>query len=867
MSSKLEAPPQLESVVVNAQPLERIDPGLYRDLLESAPDAVVLIESEGRILLVNRQAERLFGYERNELIGQPIEALVPEQFRKVHAVHRDSYFAEPKVREMGAGLELAGRRKDGTEFPIEISLSPIRTQKGMLVTAAIRDATERRRANEMFRALLESAPDAMVIIDDSGVIRLANAQAQTLFGYQREALIGKRVEVLIPERLRAQHAAHRTGYFASPKLRSMGTGLELSGRRKDGSEFPIEISLSPLHTEDGVWATAAVRDISDRKRAEERFRALLETAPDAMVIINAKGRIELVNAQTERIFGYARADLIGQTVEMLVPERLRGQHLAHRGEFFRAPKVREMGAGAELSGRRRDGSEFPIEISLSPLETEQGTWVTAAIRDVTQSKRERDAAVRLAAIVESSNDAIIGKDMQGRITSWNRAATQTFGYTADQAIGQEITMLFPSERLHEEQLILDRVRGGEQIKHFETQRRAADGRLLEMSLTISPILNAAGRVVGASTIGRDISERRQAEARFRSLLETAPDAMVIIDREGRIVLVNAQTERLFGYTRDRMIGQPVEMLIPHRLRARHSEHRGSYFTSPKVREMGAGLELSGVRSNGEEFAIEISLSPMDAGGERLATAAVRDISDRKAVERKLAQYAEDLTRSNRDLEQFAYVASHDLQAPLRSVIGFSQLLRRRYDSKLDQDGREFLEHVESSARHMQALVNGVLAFSRVGSQGADFVEVDAEAVLRDVENNLSGVVHERGARITHDPLPRVRASKIEFNQLLQNLIVNGLKFQPGETPRVHVSATREKRAWHFSVRDWGIGIGTEHQERIFQIFQRLHPPEAYEGTGIGLAVCQKIVQRHGGRIWVESIPGEGATFHFTLQVE
>lgn len=851
----------------NPEPIEHIDAALYRDLLESAPDAVVLIDSDGRLLLVNRQAERLFGYTRDELIGQLVEVLVPEQFRKVHAVHRDSYFAEPKVREMGAGLELAGRRKDGTQFPIEISLSPIRTHKGMLVTAAIRDATERRRANEMFRALLESAPDAMVIIDESGVIRLANAQAQSMFGYQREALVGKRVEVLIPERLRAQHAAHRAGYFTSPKLRAMGSGLELAGRRKDGSEFPIEISLSPLQTEDGVWATAAVRDISDRKRAEERFRALLETAPDAMVIINAKGAIELVNAQTERIFGYPRADLIGQPVETLVPERLRSRHLGHRGNYFHAPKVREMGAGTELSGRRRDGSEFPIEISLSPLETDQGTWVTAAIRDVTQSKRERDAAVRLAAIVESSNDAIIGKDMRGRITSWNRAAVQTFGYTAEEVIGKEVTMLFPPDRLHEEQQILERVRGGEQIKHFETQRRAADGRLLEMSLTISPILDASGKVVGASTIGRDISERKQADARFRSLLETAPDAMVIIDRAGKIVLVNAQTERLFGYSRADMIGQPVEMLIPERLRGRHGEHRGTYFHSPKVREMGAGLELWGLRSNGKEFAIEISLSPMDAGDEQLATAAIRDITERKEVESKLARYAEELARSNRDLEQFAYVASHDLQAPLRSVIGFSQLLRRRYESQFDQDGREFLEHVESSARHMQALINGLLAFSRVGSQGADFVEVDAEAVLRDVENNLSAVIRERNAQVTHDPLPRVRASKLEFNQLLQNLIANGLKFQPGQEPRVHVSATRVKGGWQFSVRDWGIGIGGEHQERIFQIFQRLHPPEAYEGTGIGLAVCQKIVQRHGGRIWVESVPGEGATFHFTLQVE
>lgn len=728
------------------KPVPRVDPRWYESLVESAPDAVVLIDSDGHILLVNRQTERLFGYERVELIGKAVEMLVPEQFRAHHAVHRDGYFAEPKLRGMGEGLELSGRRRDGSQFPIEISLSPIQTESGLLVTAAIRDATERRRANEKFRALLESAPDAMVIIDERGLIRLVNAQAKRVFGYQSEALIGKRVEVLIPERLRDRHAGHRTDYFTAPKVRGMGEGLELWGRRKDGQEFPIEISLSPMETEDGIWATAAVRDIS-------------------------------------------------------------------------------------------------------------------------QQKRERDAAVRLAAIVESSNDAIIGKDLEGRITSWNRAAEQIFGYGAQDAIGRDVTILFPPERLHEEQQILERVRQGAQIQHFETQRVAADGRLIEMSLTISPIRDALGRVVGASTIGRDVGERKRANELFRALLETAPDAMVIIDRAGLINLVNAQTERLFGYSREHLIGQPVEVLIPERLRGRHADHRAGYFAGPKLREMGAGLELWGLRSNGEEFAIEISLSPMNIEGELLATAAVRDISERKAVERKLAKYADDLTRSNRDLEQFAYVASHDLQAPLRSVIGFSQLLRKKYDPQFDDDGREFLHYVESSARHMQELINGLLAFSRVGSQGADFSEVDAEAVMAGVITHLSATIQERNARITHDPLPRVRASKIEFNQLLQNLIVNGLKFQPGESPRVHVSARREGSHWHFSVQDWGIGISPEHQERIFQIFQRLHPPETYEGTGIGLAVCQKIVQRHGGRIWVESTAGEGATFHFTLAAE
>jgi PAS domain S-box-containing protein len=467
---------------------------------------------------------------------------------------------------MGAGIELPGRRKDGSEFPIEISLSPLRTPRGVYAMAAIRDASGRRKAQEQFRALLETAPDAMIIIDSAGLIRRVNAQTEQLFGYRREALIGRPVEVLVPEHLRERHAGHRDGYFHQPKSRGMGAGMELAGRRKDGSEFPIEISLSPLETEDGTWATAAVRDLSARKKAEQRFRALLETAPDAMVIIDQTGLIRLVNVQAERIFGCGREEMVGQPVEMLIPERLRPAHIGHRQGYFAAPKVREMGAGQELSGRRKDGSEFPIEISLSPLDTEQGTWVTAAIRDITQSKRERDAAVRLAAIVESSNDSILGKDLDGRITSWNHAAEMTFGFSAAEAIGCNVRMLFPPERLHEEEELLARVREGEQVQHFETQRLAKDGHRFDMSLTISPIRDAHGKVVGASTIGRDIGELKRAEMRFRALLETAPDAMVIIDGAGRITLINAQTEKLFGYPRAELVGQPVEVLIPERLR-------------------------------------------------------------------------------------------------------------------------------------------------------------------------------------------------------------------------------------------------------------------------------------------------------------
>jgi PAS domain S-box-containing protein len=375
-------------------------PGL---VLEQAPDALIAVDPQGVVVFWNSAAERIFGYAEAAAIGRGIKTLVvpPNVAAEYEAMLQQA------ERSGSAHGESIRCRADGSLLHVSTTTRVLRDQHGgvthyvisksdVTATRVLRDS---RLVHDRYQGLLDLMPDSIIAINETGRIVLYNAQAETMFGHPRGAVLGQPIETLLPERFRRGHVKHRAGYILAPRLRPMGRGLQLYGRRSNGDEFPVEISLSTLEIEGGRLALSAIRDISQRQQAEQKFRSLLESAPDAMVIVDRNGQIAIVNGQTERLFGYPRAELLGQPIEVLVPSRYHAAHPGHRARFFGDPKFRPMGAGFALLARRRDGSEFPVEISLSPLQTEEGTLVSASIRDISERRR-------VEAALQEQNEAL-----------------------------------------------------------------------------------------------------------------------------------------------------------------------------------------------------------------------------------------------------------------------------------------------------------------------------------------------------------------------------------------------------------------------------------------------------------------------------
>ncbi len=475
-------------------------------------------------------------------------------------------------------------------------------------------------------------------------------------------------------------------------------------------------------------------------------------------------------------------------------------------------------------------------------------------------------------LLEASLDPLVAIGADGKITDVNAATEEVTGLDRAALIGTDFSSYFtdPDKALAGYQKVF---REGF-VRDYRLELRHRDGHCTSVLYNASVYRDESGNVAGVFAAARDITERERAEAalrqtqeRFSSMIEGVRDyAIVFLEPDGRVASWNKGAERIKGFRAEEIVGQ----------------HFSRFYAPADVASGKPGLELREaaaegrfededwrIRRDGTYFWANVIITALrDLDGKLTGFVKItRDLTERRRAEEEIRRYTEELRRSNQELEHFAYVASHDLQEPLRTVSSFAQLLARRYRGKLDQDADEFIDFVVQGASRMQTLINDLLAFSRVGTRGAPFATVNCEEVLAAAKENLDAAIADSGAVIMHDPLPILAGDDMQLVQLFQNLFGNAIKFRrPEETPRIHVSAAKEGDAWHFSVRDNGIGIDPGYFERIFIIFQRVHGRDEYPGTGIGLAICKKIVERHGGRIWVESQPGKGSTFHFTIPV-
>jgi protein-histidine pros-kinase len=610
-------------------------------------------------------------------------------------------------------------------------------------------------ATDFSAAYWEQNPDALLVLSPEGVVLEWNPAAELIFGYTQAEVQGRSILDLIVPTDRAQDE----NQFRAEAMQWGTSVQEAVRRRKDGSLVHVNVSTKAVFDANGqvLYFLSSKKDVTqlkvqwDAKLLEARFRDLLESTPDAIVMVNVTGRIVLVNSQAERVFGYPRAELLGQAVEVLLPHRYRGAHLGHRSGFFGQPRTRTMGAGLELHGLRKDGGEFPVEISLSPIDTEEGTMVMSAIRDIT--------------------------------------------------------------------------------------------------------------------------DRKRADQKFKDLLEAAPDAMVIVNREGSIVLVNSQAVKLFGWSRDELLGKPIELLVPQRFSARHPDHRRQFFAEPRTRSMGAGLELHGLRKDGSEFPVEISLSPLETEEGLYVSSAIRDVTERKRIEQVLRDKNLELENAALVKDRFLASMSHELRTPLNAIIGFTGTLLMKLPGPLNAEQEKQLRIVQTGAKHLLSLINDLLDVAKLNANKVtlNLELVDCKTLIEEVSATLELEARRKGlAFAVHTPQDALllQTDRRAVSQILINMVGNAIKF----TLQGRVDVVLQElllssgRVVQLRVQDTGPGIPLYEQPRLFEAFSRVESADRrhHEGTGLGLHLSRKLAEALGGTLGFDSTEGVGSTFTLRL---
>jgi PAS domain S-box-containing protein len=638
------------------------------------------------------------------------------------------------------------------------------------------------------------------------------------------------------------------------------------------------------------------------------YHAILGTSTDAVVGCDSKGTIRCFNPAAEKMFGWKASQMIGQPLTRLMPERHRAAFL-ERISFLRLTGESHLvGESREFEALTSSGSEITVEVALTGWDGEDGPEFAGVLRDAGQWARI-EAQLRLSdQLLRQLPESIVLTDLNGRIVRWMGRASQVFGYTAVQVVGTPIDRLLePSYRAALTPAEVAKMRKGDYPSEVPCVRR--DGTPMHAATSSSVVLDSEGRPAYIIHILRDVSERRRAEEllghseqKYRQVVESADELIVTISPDGLIESLNPAFERTLGWRTNAWLGKHYSELVhpedlakaeqstatalrgkapsPAIVRARTRAGLWRYLESIG-RPLVIGGRIAGVlviaRDVTERWLAEAARAAAQAQLEQKVEERTRELREanerlsREAAERQrvaaeLATQRLQLERSNEDLERFAYVASHDLQEPLRMVTSYVQLLNEKFGPKLPPDAHEFMGHAIDGTRRMRTLIVSLLEFSRRACREQILRPVLAADALREALLNLRPLIVETGALVAQGELPEVTADAVQLTEVFQNLIANALKYRGPDPPRVRIEARQEGSSWEFFVSDNGLGIESRFQERIFLPFRRGPGSEICAGSGIGLAICKRIVERHGGHIGVRSEPGKGSTFFFSLPV-
>jgi PAS domain S-box-containing protein len=905
----------------------------FRRIVDALPQLVSYVDRDLIYRFVNRTYQEIFDVRAEDVVGQALPDFIGAEAYAQARAHVERVLRGERVRyderyDYGGGNH---RHIDGQLIP---DLSPSGEVQGYY--AVLTDISRYKQteaalqvSEARYRHLFEGVPLGLFQTTPEGRYLDANETFAQLLGCpDRETLLAQNAVDFYHD------PEDRDAWRAQMEREGLVRGFEFRGRRWDGELIWVREHARVVRDEEGrvAYYEGAIEDITQRKRVEDesaRTMRQLQLTTEAVVKLSRMQDLDRMCeflAQQVRAVNpgaYVAVSLYDPASDVIRPRALAGfgkviegvarivgsdpytvrlgqDEMGEAMALYTTGRVERVALYDLLAGRldrpacralerllgveaaytvgfglgdRPDGGVIIFPPRGRPLEA-QGLIETLAnhfsviVHRRRAEEARRASEARYRQLVATSPDAIVLLDLEGQVLMCNRRTALLYGCEdPDQLVGLNVLRdLIAPEDQARAQANVERIVRGEKRGANEYLVRRADGSRLSVELHSSLLRDGEGRPEALITVARDVTARRQAEAQVRFqalLLERIHDSVIAADLEGRITYVNEAAAHGLGTTCEELVGRRVYELGEDRQRGVTQQE-----IIDRTRAEGAWRgQVINYHRDGSERVMDCRTQLLydEQGAPKGMVGIATDITARERIEAQVRRYAAELKRSNQELEQYAYVISHDLQEPLRVAAGYLHLLEQRYHERLEAEARDYLAYAQEAVERMQGMTRALLDLSRVERRGQPFAATDSEAVLASVLEGLALSIEERDAVVTHDPLPVVLADSVQLGQTFHNLIANALKFQAGEEkPRVHVSAERQGDEWVFSIADNGIGIDAHQGERIFEIFQRLHTWEEYEGTGIGLALCKRIVERHGGRIWVESEVGAGSTFSFTL---